>query len=121
MNSGASLSIGSAGQTGEALAISSCHQRSRPSCMVTSMPMRRTTTHFSTVGDFSRARSAFCFSGNVLAAPPAGVGGDHQLGGGVVVAVGDGLGRETAEDHRVDRADPAQASMAMGSSGIIGM
>ena len=44
-----------------------------------------------------------------------------QLGLGVVVAVGDRLGREAAEDHRVDRADPAQASMAMASSGTIGM
>ena len=32
----------------------------------TSMPTRRTTTHFSTVGDFSRARSVFCFSGTCL-------------------------------------------------------
>ena len=77
--------------------------------------------HFSTVGDFASAASTLAFSGNLLAAPPAAVGRDHQLGLGVVVAVGDGLGREAAEDHRVHGADPAQASMAIASSGTIGM
>ena len=41
-----------------------------------------------------------------LAAPPAAVGRDLQLGAGVAVALGDRLGREAGEDHRVDRADP---------------
>ena len=89
--------------------------------MVTSLPTRRTTTHFSTRGRFFQGDVGVLFQGDVFAASPAGVGGDHQLGAGVVVAVGDGLGREAAEDHRMDRADPAQASMAMGSSGIMGM
>ena len=40
-----------------------------------------------------------------LAAPPAAVGGDDELGLGVVVAVGDGVGGEAAEDDRVRRAD----------------
>ena len=41
-----------------------------------------------------------------LAAPPAAVGGDDELGLGVVDPPGERLGREAAEDHRVRRADP---------------
>ena len=58
---------------------------------------------------------------NLLAPPPAAVGRDDQLRLGVVVAVGDGVGAEAAEDDRVRRPDPRQASMAITSSGIIGM
>jgi hypothetical protein len=41
-----------------------------------------------------------------LAAPVAAVGGDHQLGRGVLDAGGERVGAEPAEDHRVRRADP---------------
>ena len=40
MKSGCSASSGSAGQSSEALAMSSCHQRSRPACMLTAVPVR---------------------------------------------------------------------------------
>ena len=40
-----------------------------------------------------------------LAASPAAIGGDHEFGGGVVVAVGDGVGGEASEDDRVDGSD----------------
>jgi hypothetical protein len=43
--------------------------------------------------------------GGGLAAPVAAVGGDDELGVGVLDTGGDGLGREAAEDHRVGRAD----------------
>ncbi len=41
----------------------------------------------------------------LLTAPPAAVGRDDELGAGVVIAVGDGLARETTENHRVDGTD----------------
>ena len=86
--------------------ISSCHQKSRPGVIVTALPVRRSTTHFSTVGDFCKATSTFSFKRQLLAAPPAAVGREDQLGRGVVVPLGDRLGGEAAEDHAVDRADP---------------
>ena len=76
--------------------------------------------HFFTPGDLANAASTLLFQRNLLAASPACVSRNHQLGLGVVAAVGDGLGRKAAEDHRVDR-HPAQASMAMANSGTIGM
>ena len=42
---------------------------------------------------------------NLFPAPPASVGRDDQLGLSVVVAVGDGVGTEAAEDDRVRRSD----------------
>ena len=73
--------------------------------------------HFSTVGDFSRAASTFCLSGTILPAPPAAVGGDDELGLGVVVAVGDGVGAEAAEDDRMRRADAGAGQHGDGQLG----
>ena len=61
--------------------------------------------HFSTVGDFSRALIDVLLERHDLAAPPAAVGRDDEPGLGVVVAVGDGLGAEAAEDDAVGGAD----------------
>jgi len=44
--------------------------------------------------------------GDDLASPVAPVGGDDDLAAGIGDALDDGLGGESAEDHRVDRADP---------------
>ena len=43
---------------------------------------------------------------DLLPPPPAAVGGDDEFGPGVVVAVGDRLGAEPAEDDRVHRPQP---------------
>ena len=53
----------------------------------------------------SGASSTFSLSCDDLAAAPAAVGGDDELGLAVVDAVRDRLGAEAAEDHRVHRAD----------------
>ena len=52
-----------------------------------------------------------------LAAPPAAVGGDDQPGLGVVVAVGDGVGAEAAEDDGVHRADAGTGEHGDGQLG----
>ena len=61
-----SLSIGShghdAGSSG-APSPSSCHQWSRPSCIGTSLPVRRSTTEARTLGAAAIASSAVRFSG----------------------------------------------------------
>ena len=56
----------------------------------------------------------------LLAAAPASVRGEDYLGRRIVVPLGDGLGGKAAEDDAVDRADP-QASMAIASSGTNGI
>ena len=103
----------------------SCHQTSRPSCIAvppsTASPSRRTTRTCSIVGLAVSASSTAGFSGGGLAAPPAAVGGDDELRLGVVDAAAQRLGREAAEDDRVRAPMRAQASIAIGSSGIIGM
>ena len=58
------------------------------------------------IGDFCEAVIDVRLERDDLAAPPAAVGGDDELRLGVVVAVGDGVGAEAAEDDRVRRADP---------------
>ena len=66
MNRSVSLSRGSAGQSAEASAVSSCHQKSRPGRIATGAPVRRRTTHFSTLGERASAASAFSFNGSCL-------------------------------------------------------
>ncbi len=41
-----------------------------------------------------------------LAPSITGIGGDDELGFGILATVGDGVGREAAEDHRMGHADP---------------
>ena len=69
-------------------------------------PSRRNTMHFSTVGTFGQRLIDRFFQRQRLAAPPADVGRDLQLGLRVAVAIGDRLGRKAAKNHRVNRADP---------------
>ena len=121
MNSGCSLSSGSAGQSADASATSSCHQRSRPAFISTAVLQRLKTTHFSTVGDFSRAASTFCFSGTTLPRrhPPSAVMTSFDLASLLRSATA------SAENppKMTECVAPirAQASMAMAASGIIGM
>ncbi len=88
----------------------------------TSLPMRRTTTHFSTVGDFSRAASTLAFSGNWRAAAPAAVGGDHAAWPWRRCCGRRSPRRRSRRRSREWTAPiRAQASMAIANSGIIGM
>ena len=66
-NSVCSASTGSAGNVAGWRSTASCHQWSRPSRMVTSAPVRRSTSMPWTVGASSTASSAIAFSG--IAAP----------------------------------------------------
>ena len=66
------------------------------------------------------ASSAMAFERNALAGTEGNVGGDEQAAGGVVDAPGQRLGAEPAEHDRMNAPERAQASMAMGNSGIIG-
>ena len=62
-----SLSIGSGGQVaGSSETSKSCSQWSRPSCIGTSLPVRRTTRHARIPGASAIAASAVCFSGTVV-------------------------------------------------------
>ena len=73
--------------------------------------------------DARRVRDGFVrdgFQSEDLAAPIATVGRDHQLGLGIVDAIAQRLRAEPSKDDAVNGAIRAQASMATGSSGIIG-
>jgi hypothetical protein len=121
MNNGASLSMGSAGQSAVTSSISSCHQKSRPSCIVTSQPTRFSTMHFSTVGDFFNASSTLAFNGICLPR--------RQPASAVICTfVEASLFRSaiaSAEKpaNTIEWTAPmrAQANMAMANSGTIGM
>ncbi len=78
---------------------------SRPSFIGTSAPVRVTTI---TVGTSrcSSAVSTLRFERDALAAAHALVGGDHRAGVAIGDAAGEAFGREAAEHHRMDRADP---------------
>ena len=87
--------------TGDASAISVVPPEvALPAHRATALPMRRTTT---TLLDRRRLRlsasSTLCFERHGCPAAPAAVGGDDDLGLGVVDAVGDGVGAEAAEDR----------------------
>ena len=107
MNSVVSLSSCSAGQSDEAAAMASCHQTSRPDCISTGPPVRRRTTHFCHAGRFGQGFVNVLFQRQLLAATPAIVGGDLQLGLGVVVAVGDRFAGKTAKNHGMHRPNPS--------------
>ena len=70
MNNGSSASSASAGQSGEASAIASWYQRSRPSRHGTSLPVRRTTMQVWVSGQDSRAWWVLPLSGTLR--PPRG-------------------------------------------------
>ena len=85
---------------------SSCHQWSRPACMGTSAPVRRSTTMLSIDGASLAASSAVVLSATPAALPPRLVLGDERLGAGRLEPLAERLGREAAEDDDVGRADP---------------
>ena len=121
MNSMSSLSICSGSQVSGWSATRSCHQTSRPSTMGTSWAVRFTTTTFSTGVSPSMDASALCFSGMM---PPR-----RHPPSAVIIT----LDCESSIRSRSDSAlNPpntmlwgapirAHASMAMASSGTMGM
>ncbi len=121
MKSGASAGIGSAGQTGEASAIRSCHQWSRPGCILVSLPMRRTTTQFLTVGDLSNAASTLPLSGSGVPRrqPPSAV--IVSLAEASLLRSAMASAENPPKITQWTAPIRAQASMAMANSGIIGM
>ena len=68
MKSGSSAPISAGSQSGEAAAVMSSYQTSRPSFMSMSPPVRRTTTQLFIVGHFSSAWSVLAFKG--MGRPP---------------------------------------------------
>ena len=95
----------------------SWYQWSRPSTMSTSWPVRRTTTTSVIDGVASSAASTLTFSPDGAPPPPTPVGGDHDLGLGVVDAVDERVGREPAEDHRVGGAEAGAGEHGHGQLG----
>ena len=89
--------------------------------MVMSLSQRFNTMQFFTLGDLANASSTFAFKGNDLAATIAAIGGDNQLRFRIVVAIGNRIRREAAEDDGVDRTDSGTASIAIAASGTIGI
>ena len=106
MNSGCSLSSGSAGQTLEALTSSSCHQWSRPGDQLMSRPGPAIDDDVLEGGAFGGGAVGVLLERDDLAAAIAAVGGDQHLGLAVLDPPGEGLGAEAAEDDRVRGADP---------------
>ncbi len=121
MNSGCSLSSGSAGQSALAAATRSCHQWSRPAFISTAVLQRLSTTHVRTLGDFSSAASTFAFRGITLPRrqPPSAVMTSF--------ACASLLRSATASAEKPPKMTEwvapmrAQASMATAASGTIGM
>ena len=102
-----SESIGSHGhEAGSSETSSSWYQRSRPSVIGTSAPVRRTTSAEWTRG----ARGERLVRGELERHPPTTTPGlvlrDQDLAAHVVDPVGERVGGEPAEDDRVRRAEP---------------
>ena len=108
-NSRSSLSIGSHGHdagSSETSLERSCHQWSRPSCIGTSLPVRRRTTQRFTPGAASIASSATVLSGTVEPRRHASscvISTSHFMS---FIRSGERVGREAAEDDGVRRAEP---------------
>ena len=121
MKSGSVASMGSGSQRASAAAASSCHQWSRPSDIATSTPARRYTTTCSTRSRPATASSAIRFSGSTF---------PRRYPASAVTRI---LDSASSIRSRIARAlNPpkitlwtapirAHASIAAGSSGIIGM
>ena len=102
-----SLSIGSGGHVaGSSETSKSCSQWSRPSCIGTSLPVRRTTSAFRIPGASAIAVVGGALQRHGRAAAPRLVLRDQHLAAHVVRAVGERVGGEAAEDDRVRRAEP---------------
>ena len=117
-----SLSMGSGSQVKGWSATRSCHQISRPSTMRPSAcSVRRSTTIFSTLGAPSKASSAFCLSGTMLPRlkPPSAMTKTldwESLSRSLMASA-----LKPPKTTLWGAPMRAQASMAMGSSGTMGM
>ncbi len=121
MNSGSSASISSAGQSLEAAAMASWYHTSRPLCVGTSPPVRRTTTVVCTLGQCSSAFSTFALSGTLR--PPRGPSSavmTTRQSESRTRSLSDS-GEKPPKTTEWTAPMRAQASMATAASGIIGM
>jgi hypothetical protein len=122
MNNGSSAFMRSGSQVSGWPSTTASYQRSRGICMSTAPPVWRTTSTVSTElvpGSFS-ASSTFAFSGTLLAAAQAFVGGDHQLGAAVCTRSAIDCGAKPPNTTECTAPMRAQASIATAASGIIG-
>ena len=116
-----SLSIASGGHCAGAFAMASCHHTSRPRFISTFSPVRRTTTTCPIDGVSASDASAFCLSGTTAPRryPPSAVTRTF--------ASASRMRSRSASELKPPNTTPctapirAQASIAIGSSGIIGM
>jgi hypothetical protein len=123
MYSGCSESTGSAGHTSDAASMRSCHQWSRPACIGTCSPVRRTTTTEDTVFIPAplNAPSTFAFSGTTAPRryPPSAVT--------MSLASASFMRSRSASELKPPNTTlwvapmRVQASMVIAASGIIGM
>ena len=121
MKSGSSALISSGGQSGEAAAIISWYQTSRPSSQWMSPPVRLITITFSTVAHFLTASSVLVLSG-ILRAP--------RIPSSAVITTFDvqslmrpasASGEKPPNTTEWIAPTRAQANMAITSSGTMGM
>ncbi len=101
--------------------MSSCHHRSRSGVIVTSPPVRRTTTLFCTVGLFSRASSTAALRGISLPRrqPPSAV--TITLAPASLFRSATASALNPPKIMLCTAPIRAQASIAIASSGIIGI
>ncbi len=121
MYSGCSASSGSGGHSRPStFASQSCHQTSRPSCIATSLPVRRTTTTCCTLGVSRTASSMLAFRGTTLPRrkPPSAVIIAFAWQSFTRSRIESGL--NPAKITVCGAPIRAQASMMIGSSGTIG-
>ena len=121
MKSGSSAFIASGGHSAETFSISSWYQRSRPGCMATAPPVRRTTSTWRTeravaLGALDRL-VGIGLERHGLAAAQALIGGDDEIGAAILDAVRQRIGREAAEDDGMDGADPRAGEHRIGRLG----
>ena len=96
------------------ISAASWYQRSRDGFMSTAPPVRLTTTTQSTPPALGDRGVDIGLQRHLLAAAQALVGGDDDLGLAVGDALGEAVGREAGEHHRMDRADPRAGQHRVG-------
>ena len=117
-----SLSTGTGGQSADWRSTMSCHQMSRPATIGARRRRVRSTT--SDALDRGRVCERLVGRGleaDRLAPPPAAVGGDQDLRLGVVDPTASASAEKPPKTTVWGAPSRAQASIAIGSSGIIGM
>ena len=105
MNSGSSASIHTGSHSGEAVAISSCHQKSRPGSMTHLVPGPLDHDDALDGGAPLQGHVGVLLQRDELAAAVVAVGGDEHLAVAVVDPVPERLGAESAEHDAVHRPD----------------